>query len=171
MPRRPSSAQLSAQTLGIRGIGLSPSGATNQATREEWRELGFFYEAKTDPLYWRIVGSIEGLSNFPLILDLYAQDPRNKALSEHAHYGPYMYLKVETAEFPEIDDRSIRGSLSDLLRLRDLVTAQLQRAQPGSSFVVGPEYSRLVIYPLHFEVREDGFDPASADPQLSEPDA
>ena len=161
--------QLSAETLSVREIGLSPSNATIQATREEWRQLGFFYETKTDPPCWRIVGSIEGLSNFPLILDLYAQDPRNKTLSEHAHYGPYMYLKVETAESPEIDDRSIRGSLSDLLRLRDLVTAQLQQARPGTTFVVRFEYSRSVTYPLHFEVREDGFDPASADPRLSEP--
>ena len=148
---------------------LSPSEATNQATRAEWRELGFFYELKSSPACWRIVGSIEGLSNFPLILHLYTQDSRNQVLSEHAHYGPYMYLKVETAESPEIDDRSIRGSLSDLLRLRDLVTAQLKQARPGTSFIVGFEYSRSVTYPLHFEVREDGFDPASADPRLSEP--
>ena len=150
---------------------MSPSDATNQATREEWQNLGFFYETKTDPPCWHIVGSIDGLSNFPLILDLYSRDSRNRALSEHAHYGPYMYLKVETAESPEIDNRSIRGSLDDLLRLRDLITAQLQQAQHGDSFIVGREYSHLVTYPLHFEVREDGFDPASADPNLSELDA
>ena len=150
---------------------LSPSEATNQATRAEWRELGFFYELKSSPACWRIVGSIEGLSNFPLILHLYTQDSRNQTLSEHAHYGPYMYLKVETAESPEIDNRSIRGSLSDLLRLRNLVAEHLQQAQRGGSFVVGHEYSELVTHPLHFEVREDDFDPASADSQLAASDA
>ena len=150
---------------------VSPSEATNQATRAEWRELGFFYELKKNPPSWRIVGSMQGLANFPRLLDLYAQDPRNRALSEHAHYGPYMYLKIETAEPSEIDNRSIRGSIRDLLRLRDLVAAQLQKANTGDSFVVGLEYSVLVTHPLHFEVREDAFDPASADPQLAAPDA
>jgi len=150
---------------------VSPSEATNQATRTEWRELGFFYELKVNPPSWRIVGSMQGLANFLRLLDLYAQDPRNQTLSEHVHYGPYMYLKVETAESPKIDNRSIRGPIRDLVRLRDLVAVQLQQAQSGDSFVVGHEYSALVTHPLHFEVREDAFDPASADPRLSASDA
>jgi hypothetical protein len=124
---------------------LSPSDLTNQATREEWQELGFFYERETNPVSWRIIGSREGLSNFPHLLDLYAQDPRNQTLSEHSHYGPYMYLKVETAELPEIDERSIRGSISDLLRLRDLVAGHLSLGmwrgarETAPVFVLGAE--------------------------------
>ena len=150
---------------------MSPSDLTNQATREEWQELGFFYERETNPVSWRIIGSREGLSNFPHLLDLYAQDPRNQTLSEHSHYGPYMYLKVETAELPEIDERSIRGSISDLLRLRDLVAGRLQQSRCGDSFIIGTEYSEKVSHPLHFEVREDEFDPASADSQIAASDA
>ena len=146
---------------------LSPSELTNQATRSEWRELGFFYERETNPNSWRIVGSLDGLANFPRLLDLYARDPRNQAQSEHSHYGPYMYLKVETAESPQIDERSIRGSLSDLLRLRDLVAERLRQAKRGDSFFVGTEYSQSVTHPLHFDVREDGFDPASADSKIA----
>jgi len=148
---------------------VSPSEATNRATREEWRELGFFYETRNDPPRWRLVGSETGLAGFVSLLDLYVRDPRNATLSEHEHYGPYMYLKVETAESPAIDEQSIRGSLQDLALLRDLVAKSLRASRPGESFEIGPEYSATASHPLCFEVREASFDPASEDEQLSEP--
>lgn len=147
---------------------MSPSEATNQATREEWRELGFYYETQEDPPCWRFVGSPLGLAKFVQLLDEYVRDPRNEALSEHEHYGPYMYLEVETANSPEIDNRSIRGSLPNLARLRDLVAVGLRSVGPGQSFVIGHEYSDAASFPLQFEVRDADFDPASADPQLPE---
>jgi hypothetical protein len=147
---------------------MSPSEATNQATREEWRELGFFYELQDEPPRWRIVGSPSGLGNLVKVLDKYVRDPRHEAISEHEHYGPYMYLKVQTAETPTIDNESIRGSLSDLVHLRDLIANGLRNLRAGESLVVGPEYSPAVRFPLHLELREAEFDPASADPALSE---
>ena len=148
---------------------MSPSEATNQATREEWRQLGFFYEIRDDPPCWRLVGSASGLTKFLTLLDLYVRDPRNEAISEHEHYGPYLYLKVETAESPEIDRKSIRGSLADLARLRDLIASGLRNLRTGDALIIGPEYSPSVSFPLHIELRESGFDPASADPALHEP--
>ena len=147
---------------------MSPSEATNQATREEWRGLGFFYEIRDHPPCWRLVGSASGLANLVELLDRYARDPQHEAVSEHKHYGPYMYLKVQTAESPEIDNRSIRGSLSDLARLRDLIASGLRSLRPGESLTIGPEYSPSVSFPLHLELREPRFDPASSDPALSE---
>ncbi len=147
---------------------MSPSETTNQHTREEWRELGFFYETQDAPHCWRIVGSKSGLGNFVKLLDEYVRDPRNEAISEHKHYGPYMYMKVVTSESATIDRDSIRGSMADLGRLRDLVANKLRDVQTGGSLVLGPEYSASVTFPLHFEVREAGFDPASADPGLTE---
>ena len=147
---------------------MSPSEATNEATREEWRELGFFYERTDEPPCWRFVGSAAGLANLVKLLDAYVRDPRNEAVSEHEHYGPYMYLKVQTSESPDIDSQSIRGTLSDLARLRDLVASGLSELGLGQSFVVGPAYSPAVTFPLRLEVREPEFDPASADPALSE---
>jgi hypothetical protein len=145
---------------------MSPSEATNQATRDEWRELGFFYERTDQPPCWRFIGSASGLANLIRRLDAYVRDPRNEALSEHAHYGPYMYLKVQTSESPEIDGDSIRGSLSDLARLRDLIANGKRRLGPGQSLDIAAEYSRSVSFPLRLEVREPEFDPASADPAL-----
>ncbi len=142
--------------------------ATNQATREEWRQLGFFYDTRDAPPCWRLVGSASGLANFVKVLDEYVRDPRNETLSEHAHYGPYMYLKVQTAESPEIDSNGIRGSLADLARLRDLIASGLRNLRIGESLVIGSEYSPSVRFSLHLELREAGFDPASADPALFE---
>ena len=147
---------------------MSPSEATNEATREEWRQLGFFYETSDAPPGWRFVGSQSGLQNFARLLDEYVRDPRNEAISEHKHYGPYMYLKVTTSETAEIDQDGIRGSIGDLIRLRDLVGNALRELQPGGSLVLGSEYSASVSFPLHFEVREAEFDPASPDPDLAE---
>ncbi len=147
---------------------MGPSEATNQATREEWRELGFFYETRDEPACWRLVGSQSGLANLVKLLDQYVRDPRNETISEHQHYGPYMYLKVETAESPEIDRSSIRGSLSDLASLRDLIAKGLRGLRPGQTLIVGEEYSPAVTFPLHLELREAGFDPSSVDPALSE---
>ena len=147
---------------------MSLSEATNQATREEWRELGFFYETRDDPPRWRLIGSPSGLANLVELLDRYVHDPRNEAISEHAHYGPYMYLKVQTAESPAIDSGGIRGSLADLARLRDIIASGLRDLRPGESLVIGPEYSPSVSLSLHLELREAEFDPASADPALCE---
>jgi hypothetical protein len=147
---------------------MSPSEATDQATRDEWRELGFFYERTGQPPCWRFIGSAAGLANVIKLLDLYVRNPRNEAISEHEHYGPYMYLKVQTAESPEIDSHSIRGSLSDLARLRDLIANGLRHLRPGQSITIGSEYSPSVSFPLRLELREAEFDPASADPALHE---
>jgi hypothetical protein len=145
---------------------MSPSEATNRATGEEWRALGFYYETREEPPSWLFIGSRDGLSRLASLLGDYVADPRNATVSEHEHYGPYMYLEVQTAEVPEIDQRGIRGSLHDLARLRDLIAAALRTHRPGQSFVIGREYAETVDFPLCFQVRGEGFDPASADPQL-----
>jgi hypothetical protein len=80
-----------------------------------------------------------------------------------------MDLKVQTAESPLIDGHSIGGSLEDLAHLRDLVAKALRTSRAGESFDIGAEYSAAASYRLCFELRDESFDPASEDPQLSEP--
>src|SRR5262249_21334698 len=142
---------------------MSPSEATNQATREEWRELGFFYELVDEPRSWRFVGSAAGLANLVELLHAAVRNPRDELGSEHAHHGPYTYPKVQTAESPAIDAHGIRGSLADLARLRDLIANGLRGLRPGESIAIGHEYSPAVRCPLRLELREADFDPASAD--------
>jgi hypothetical protein len=38
-----------------------PSDAANQATKREWRELGFFYERDDHAKVWKLTGSRAGL--------------------------------------------------------------------------------------------------------------
>jgi hypothetical protein len=61
----------------------------NQATRKEWRELGFFYERDDEGKEWRILGARSGIGKFANILREYSQDLVNLKLSEHDHIGPY----------------------------------------------------------------------------------
>lgn len=146
---------------------MSPSEATNDHTRGEWRELGFYYAIDDSTRTWRLVGSPAGLTQFVTLLDEYVRDPRNDALSEHDHYGPYMYLKVMTWDSAGINENSIHGTIADIARLRDLVSERLSSCHPGQQFDLGPDYAPDAEYGLRFEIRAEPFDPAEADPELA----
>ena len=143
-----------------------PSDAANQAMQQEWRELGFFYDRDDESRTWRLTGSREGLQSFRDALLAYVADPRNAVDSEHEHYGPYMYLKVMTWPKAGFDDNSIRGTLSDLKRLANIIDAKLAAVAPGSTVVIREEFATDSPYSLVLSVCQDGFDPASADPLL-----
>ena len=143
-----------------------PSDATNRATRQEWRELGFFYDRDDQAGVWRITGSRVGLLRFRDVLLEYAADPRNALRSEHEHYGPYMHLEVMTWPEAGFDDHAIRGPLTELARLARLIEAKLATARPGSSVLIRDEFAADSPYALVLDLREDGFDPAMAAPLL-----
>lgn len=143
-----------------------PSDATNEATRTEWRELGFFYDRNDETKAWRLVGSRSGLLRFRDALLEYVDDPSNDYKSEHEHYGPYWYLEIMTWPEPGFDDHAIYGSLPDLKRLAAIVETKLAVAQPDETICIRDEFAANTPYALILEVREDGFDPAQADPML-----
>ena len=143
----------------------------NQVTRDEWRELGFFYDFDKENSRWRLVGSQGGLLKFRDILNAYADDSRNKQISEHEHYGPYFYLKLITWEEAEITENAICGTLSDFRKLAAIVENKLNASSAGSTFTIDDEYAEGTQAILEFEVREEGFDPASADPLLQPDDS
>jgi hypothetical protein len=148
-----------------------PSDEVNKKTREEWRDLGFFYDGDDDAKVWKFIGSRKGLLTFPDTLRAYVADPRNALESEHEHYGPYMYLKVMTWPEAAFANDAIRGSLTDLARLAALVEAKLAGSQPGSAVRIHDEFAADSPYALVLEVREDGFDPATADFLLPDEEA
>lgn len=148
-----------------------PRDEVNKKTREEWRDLGFFYDRDDDAKVWKFIGSRKGLLSFPDNLRAYVADPRNALESEHEHYGPYMYLKVMTWPVAELGNDAIRGSLTDLARLATLVEAKLASSQPGSAVRIHDEFDADSPYTLVLEVREDGFDPATADLLLPDEEA
>jgi hypothetical protein len=143
-----------------------PSDATNKATRQEWRELGFFYDRDDLAKAWKLTGSRSGLLRFRDALLAYAADPRNARNSEHEHYGPYAYLEIMTWPEAGFDGHAIRGPLPELRRLSTIIEAKLAAAQPGETTSIQGEFSASSPYALILEVREDGFDPAEADPTL-----
>jgi hypothetical protein len=144
-----------------------PSDRTNRATKREWRELGFFYDRDDQFRIWKLIGSRAGLLGFRDLLISYAADPRNAAKSEHEHYGPYAYLEIMTWPEAGFDNHAIRGPLPDLVRLAKLVEMKLAIARPGSSIVIQQEFAADSPYALVLDLRDDGFDPATADPLLS----
>jgi hypothetical protein len=143
-----------------------PSDITNRATRLEWRELGFFYDRDDQAKVWKLTGSRAGLLRFRDILFSYTANTRNATQSEHEHYGPYSYLKVMTWPEARFDDYAIRGSLTDLAHLASLIEAKLNGARPGSTVRIREEFAEDSPYALFLDVREDQFDPASADSLL-----
>ena len=62
------------------------------------------------------------------------------------------------------DGQSIRGSLADLARLAGLVETKLAAAQPDSVVLIREEFASDSAYTLRLDIRDDWFDPASADP-------
>ena len=144
-----------------------PTDATNQMTQKEWRELGFFYDRDDTTKVWKLTGSQSGLLQFRDALLAYAADSSNDYTSEHAHYGPYMYLEIMTWPEAGFDEHAIRGSLPDLQRLATIIGVQLAKAQPGETIRIQSEFAVHSPYALILVVREDGFDPVEADPLFS----
>lgn len=138
----------------------------DEQTREDWRELGFFYDFDKTSCCWRLVGSRQGLLRFCEILNEYTNDVRKKPISEHEHYGPYWYLKLVTWNVPAITQQDIRGRFEDFRELAKLTKAKLENAAFGDKFAIDKEYSQENEAKLLFEVKEDDFDPAKADPLL-----
>jgi hypothetical protein len=142
-----------------------PSGI-NELIRQDWRELGFFCDRDDEARAWKLTGSREGLLRFRDLLFAYVAYPGNAAKSEHEHYGPYMSIEVMTWPEAGFDDHAIRGPLTDLARLARLIEAKLAAARSGSSVRIQDEFAADSPYAIVLDVRDDEFDPATADPWL-----
>jgi hypothetical protein len=136
---------------------------SDDTIKREWRKLGFFCELDEQKKVWTLTGSRAGLLYFPDLLLGYVIDPTKAENGEHAHYGPYGSLQVMTWTDPGFSAHAIRGSLTDLARLADIIGAKLASAQPGEPIRIREEYAPDSPFSLLLDVRVDGFDPASAD--------
>jgi hypothetical protein len=141
----------------------SPVGMTDEQIKQQWRKLGFFCELDIERKRWTLTGSRAGLLYFPDLLLGYVADPQNASDREHQRYGPYGSLEVMTWPDAGFDSHVIRGSLTGLARLAELIEAKLTTAEPGSQIVIREEFAANSPYSLVLDVRADGFDPASAD--------
>ena len=136
---------------------------TEEQIKQEWRKLGFFCELDDQKKVWILTGSRAGLLYFPDLLLGYIADPDNEFDGSHKHYGPYGSLQIMTLPLAGFGGNAIRGSLTDLARLAELVEAKLATAQPGEPIRLREEFAADSPYTLVLDVRADGFDPASAD--------
>jgi hypothetical protein len=93
----------------------------------------------------------------------YVADPQHAMQSAYQHYGPYGSLEVMTWPSAGFDSQSIRGTLKDLARLAGLVETKLAAAKAESAVLIRQEFAPDNAYTLRLDVRDDYFDPASAD--------
>jgi hypothetical protein len=140
-----------------------PAALTDEQIKEQWRKLGFYCELDDEKRTWTLTGSRRGLLYFPDLLLGYVNDPQNAADGALKHYGPYGSLQVLTFRDAGFDGHAIRGSLSDLTRLAELVEARLATAEPGSPIHIREDFAADSRYSLVLDVRADGYDPGSAD--------
>jgi hypothetical protein len=78
-----------------------------------------------------------------------------------------MYLKVMTWTEPGIDGNAIYGTLQDLRRLAGIIEANFRIPEPAPVLRIQEEFAAGCEYSLVLGIRDDDFDPASADPELS----
>ena len=144
---------------------LSPRAA--EATRRAWRDLGFFYVRDDARCEWRLTGSRQGLLAFADIAEAYSQNSAFGTPSEHKHIGPHGYLELQTSDEPNIGQHAICGTQRDIARLAALIRTRLRMSAPGTQVVIREEFAPTATYSLALDVRDDKFDPASADTQLA----
>lgn len=136
----------------------------SEAASRAWRELGFFCGRNDAAKEWRIVGSVKGLRKFAAEIRMYASNPANDRLSEYTQFGPAMNLEVGTSHQTEITEQWIGGPLVELLRLATLIERSAQDNVVGKRIALRSNFSPMAPYELVLDVRDEAFDPASADP-------
>jgi hypothetical protein len=146
---------------------MARSPRVDNLTRSEWRELGFFYDYDAATRTWLIAGSREGLLHFAALVADCAAHPAFKELSQHEHYGPYMYLKIMSWSEPSITDNAIAGTVRDLERLSSVVRSRASVLPPGSEVDIASEYYSGTDHRLLLRCHDSDIDPASLDPLLA----
>ena len=140
-----------------------PSEAAKEATRRAWRKLGFFCGRNDAAKEWRIVGSVAGLRKFAAEIRSYASNPAHDRLSEYTQFGPAMNLEIGTSHQTEITEQWIGGPLAELLRLATCIERSAQANVVGKCIALRSNFSPMAPYELVLDVRDEAFDPASAD--------
>lgn len=138
--------------------------AAKEQGRRVWRELGFYCGKDKVAKEWRIVGSVKGLKNFAAEIRKYASNPVNSRLAEYMHLGPSMNLEICTARQAEITDQWIGAPAMEFLHLASLIDRSVQLNMVGKLIALRANFSPMAPYELILDVRDDSFDPASADP-------
>lgn len=138
-------------------------------TGEDWHALGFYHEPDAAHREWRFIGSPSGLRTLVRMLRSQADKAERAANPAPLAIGPYDDFQIRVWERPGIDDESIHGPAEALLRLGELIDERLESANVDDEFRIRDEFARDAEYGLHFIVRSEDYDPASAMPVAAEP--
>lgn len=138
-----------------------------EATRQDWRELGFFYMSDELGQVWHLHGSRAGLRKFADRLDNYARASHVALNGGHEHLGPHCYLTLTTWLHADVDRTGIRGQACDFERMASLVRDACASIEPGQTSRVREQFATKAAYALILHAHADGFDPAGLDPQLA----
>jgi hypothetical protein len=142
---------------------VSHASMTEDQIKQGWRKLGFFCELDTEKRLWTLTGSRAGLLYFPDLLLGYVNDPQNAKDGSRQNYDPYGSLEIMTYPEAGFDSHAIRGSVSALTHLAELVEQKLAVAEPGEQIKIREDFAPGSPFGLLLDVRADGFDPAAAD--------
>ncbi len=134
-----------------------------EKTKEEWRDLGFYYDVDFDACSWEVRASKNGIIRFADIIESYALDPKNKTLGEHVHLLPYRYLSISTWPERLLTKDGVAGLPDDLIYFAGLLRSGIEMCQVGGSFEIGCEYALNLDYKFIFYRENDNYDPSSSD--------
>ncbi|MDQ2753311.1 MAG: hypothetical protein M3R72_09855 [Bacteroidota bacterium] len=131
--------------------------------KNEWRELGFYYDNGEEKDEWRFYGCKKGLQNFVRLLDEYIKKPNHAELSQEDAFGPYTYLKIMTWDKPTITSNYFAGTLENLANLKNLIADNISKTAIGQSFNIENDYGVNNSVTATFFIMPDDFDPVSMD--------
>lgn len=113
-----------------------------EATRQDWRELGFFYPSDDFGQVWHLHGSREGLGKFADRLESCARSSDVALNRGHEHLGPHCYLALTAWTHADIDRSGIRGQACDFERMAGLVRDACASSSPARPCESGSNSAR-----------------------------
>jgi hypothetical protein len=140
--------------------------ASIEAIKEEWRNLGYYFEKNKSERKWVFTSSKNGIKKLINQIIDFTQKEGNIEIGEHDHWGPYGDLKIMTTRVPEITIEYIGGSFSSLRELAYQIKQRLEIVNHNESFCIQEENKNAMSAGLEFRIKDDDYDPASADIQL-----
>ena len=109
------------------------SGKAAELTRQEWRDLGFYYISSTEQQKWILHGSKVGLLNLCKLVEEFAA--KNHPLGEHDHLLPHWYLTLTSCDTFSINSRGISGTPKQLNEFAKIFTKSVQNSSKGTDVV------------------------------------
>lgn len=134
--------------------------------RDEWNELGFYYQIDKHNKHWIFHLNKEGLRKFCELINEFTDNYSNDQIGEHDHYGPYMYFKLVVMDKLIINEDCIGGKNEDLKLLAEFISDGLKEKGSGV-YILNDGLLKDTEYKLKFVVKDENFKPGTMDDQIN----